>query len=559
MNVTDGGVVRCFEFSDYGNVQDSSESYLKIAGMRSGAVVYSTTPDNLIKGARKRLFGVRENDILLHRSLIANQITLLSRPGLRDDIITHFQRNLRMFEGYEEQVHAWVAQPHPKRKLRVSVMEKNVTKGYFLPYDRRAYVDYKLKPEEFLARGKQLRSIGEISDESAFEHGPVASRYKEVDAQTWLYKGSEISFIKGPTDHELSKAFSMLLNPRKMSFVYFSDDACVAIKCKDGSIFRANLDISWADGSMYHPIFDLAADCWCTDAVGGKYAVGSLAQCRKPVKLINNNAPFRGKGRKAPKGFIRVKLNDGYMYLPSGYSGTTLIQNVGQKVFGGHLANKLNRRAPRASRVEEIIKDIASECGLMVKVIPCARIEHLQFLKHSWTWTENGWKPYVNLGPWLRSFGYLKGHMYGDGEMTLTERFNKYMGDVVLGRENWGQSRMSECFKQAFPVVGPLGVNDHLLVDEKKKSMITPTIISDQTIYNRYGVTPAEWDNFVDLLQSYLGAGYELHHPVVDKIMEMDYGYHETVWSEDKPFVAFTNLNTDARKERQAKWRQIHT
>lgn len=513
-----GGVAN-MGFDTAPGLQENTEHVLSYAGFGTGASSYACTPDNLIRGARKRLLGVRQNNVEEHLQLVKNQLLCTETAGCRA-FKRHFAREIKPLRDALARQQEWVEAPHPKRGLRRRVAAKNHARGKFVK-DYRAYTDYKSKPGELLAAGKQLRAIGEISDESAFELGPSASLHKDVYAVPFYFGCGVSTFIKGPTDTELSRAFELLINgPTVVRHIYFSDDSCLAVSCLDG-LFLCNIDFSWSDGSMFWPAFEYAKSVWSQDVLAREEIANSFLQCQKPIRLINRVAGFK-PGTTTPYEYIEIPLAEGHYALASGYGGTTNMNNNSQGLFFSAMMS-LNFEGRSKKEIPDLVHAAARMAGLQVKVDVCEVVEDIQFLKHSWVRSDGEYKPMVNLACWLRGLGMVQGHAYGDGVMQLRERLARFTGDVVESRANWGSTSLSDAFRLAFPTTTS-GKNEHLLRDERARTGILGARFTDDEVCRRYRLDVAQFQHFCELVKT-LDVGVYINHPVVGRIMEKDYGY----------------------------------
>lgn len=507
-------------FERLGGVQENGNTKVVFASFATGAHSYACTPNNLIKGARKRLLGVRQNDVALHRLLVLNQANAVRRRGCKL-FKSHFARELRKIRDWHDAMPEWVEQPHPKRGLRRKVRQKYHSRG-MKAKDTRRYTDYKSKPDELLPKGKQLRAIGEISESSAFEYGPLAAEHKHCYAVPFHYLGGVSTFIEGPTDGELDRAWDLLVNSDlRVRHVYFSDDSCIAIKCSDGTL-TVNVDFSWSDGSMFYPAFNYAKEVWAQESLCKEEIRSSFKQCRKPIRLINRVEGFHPKTKKA-KSFIEIPVMRGHYILPSGFGGTTSMNNNSEVLFFVCLMEILPPSCTREEAKQYIIQ--AAWCaGLQVKLDVAEDLEDIQFLKHSWGRDETGvYRPYVNLACWLRGYGIIDGHASGNKRMSFNERMHVYVSDIVASRVNWGRTALSEVFARVYNRPSN-GLNKHLLVDELKRTGISGYHISEQSILKRYKIDSAAYHHFLSLCEG-MGVGVHISHPVVCAIMNKDYGY----------------------------------
>lgn len=519
------------EFTEYQDLQENNEFVFQFGSFRTGAHRYAVTPRGLIQGARKRLFGVRNNDIAFHRQLVKNQENAVKSKGC-DEFRKFFAENLKSRHDAHDREIIWLALPNPRRKLRKRTKAKSHAKGRFVQ-DRRKYTDYKPKPGEMLAAGKQLRAIGEISLESAFEHGPSANEHKLIYAKPFYHQGAVSCFIMGPTDEELDRAFKLLTDSSEwLRFIYFSDDSCVAVQCTDG-LFLANIDFKWSDGSMFYPAFNYAKSVWTQDELAKGTIKRAFKQCTKPIRLINRVKGFELKSTIA-KHFIEIPLKKGQYVLPSGFSGTTLMNNNSQVIYFSQLTEHLRPGMTRAAVAEQLTR-AAHASGLDVKIDICECVEDLQFLKHSWALDTSGvYKPYVNLACWLRGYGQVDGHVQFSTKLTFEQRMTQYTSDIMRSRDRWGATALSDVFTEAYPLPSS-GANEHLLESERYRSGITGCRLQDESVCRRYRLDPGEYYHFLEMTRLNLRVGTHISHPVIGKIMMKDYGYMS---SERLPLVA---------------------
>lgn len=509
-----------FKFVNRADQQIKSERMLCFGGFNSGARYYAQTPRSLTQGAIKRLFGVRES-VEVHAELVENQAAYINTKGPQA-FKTFFSKNVAQGIDYPALLKKWIEQPHQKRPLRRRVCAR-ADKFGVLYIDSRTYTDYKGKPMELLAADKQIRSIGEISDLSSFELGPLAPMYKACFAQDFVYRCGRARFIQGPTSEELSIFRNMMLEPEhKIEFCYFSDDSCIAIQCTDG-VYRANLDISASDGSMFKAEFEYAKDVLGTDETNRQYVESAFKQCKKDIRLFNRTESRRKHTSQLD--FINVKMKKGEYCLPSGFAGTTLMNNFSQILIFSSLVDGWSRRNCTMAEAAARVQRRARMAGFIVKCITCTKFEEIQFLKHSWGMTQSGeYKPYVNLGCMLRGWGLLD-CLVDVGKKTLQERMDTFCSQVVTSRLNWGSHVLSDAFEKAYPPAKKVTLT-HLIKSEAAKTQVAErNRIEISSLCARYQVSESDLLSFCELIQDHLKFGNFLEHPVVNRIMEQDYGY----------------------------------
>lgn len=520
-----------FYFTEEPRTTFKEDPVLVGCSLGTGFKMHALTPDSLISSSVKRLFGVRK-DPGTHLSLIAGQIETLRLPGMKkfqDWYVARHTKNPDYF-GMQDM---WIHAPHAKKRLRESVEKKFLRKGWIMS-DMRKYVDYKLKPGELLPHDKQLRAIGEISESSAFIHGPLAADDKAAfGGEFFVYRDCAFTFIEGPTPEELQRAIdAMTIHTAnyRMVMICYSDDACIGYR-RNGVVEWKNFDISACDASMFWPVFVFARETLCrADPANKRVYMEAFKQCQKPIRLNNINSKLLMKSKRVPS-MVEVPLKPGQYCLPSGFSGTTLMNLFAQVFNFVRMADCLNR-APKdpwgAMRLA------CEKAGFMTKMIDCECVEDLQFLKHSWAKQDDGsYKPYVNFGSWFKKFGIIQGQMpsfkIGSRKATVEERVRSHLAEIVYSRSNWGASVISDAMNSSFPPSDRLtsvicqGSLSYQRSMAEKRTSIESCIVSMDTIKKRYRTSDDEILDFCDLLRNFK-VGTHVTHPLLLKIMERDEG-----------------------------------
>jgi hypothetical protein len=276
---------------------------------------------------------------------------------------------------------------------------------------------------------------------------------------------------------------------------------------------------------MFWPAFNFARDVWYQDTLARSVIDNSFKQCRKPIRLINRAHGFDRNGKA--RSYIEVPLHKGHYVLPSGFSGTTNMNNNSQTIFFACVHHRLTLVRDRLvmADVKGLLMEAARDGGFQIKVDVCERLEDFQFLKHSWGKDSCGvYKPYVNMGCWLRNYGQISGHVQGRKGLSMHDRLMGYTADIVRSRVHWGDCAITDVFRERFLDVQG-GLSDHLLRDERLRSGILGCRIMDHSIMRRYRLTAGEYGHFVETLRGNLEFGIHINHPVIAKIMMKDYGY----------------------------------
>nr|QIP68020.1 MAG: ORF3 [Bremia lactucae associated ssRNA 2] len=499
----------------------SNESLFSMIGFGTGAYSYALNPDSLIGGASKRLLSIRDNNPTTHVEMATLQGETLRTAGLRR-FKQHFVRYHQKVLNYSEKVHEWLNMPHDKKELRLRVSKKYTRKGK-LWRDTRSYVDYKSKPGELLAKGKQLRAIGEISDISAFELGPLATDMKHTFCEPFVYRNCVLMFVPGPKEELLQEGLELLLSVKtsyRMAMIIFSDDSCIAVRHR-GKMVLINNDISACDASMFSPIFTFAQETLiAADPKVAAVVRNSFKQCRKKIRLVNPHVDKFNAGGE----HIDIPIRKGQYVLPSGFAGTTLLNNFAEVFLFVRMADSF-RRVP--DNIKEHLERAAYKAGFKVKIDICRSIEDLQFLKHSWSFEGDHLVPYVNLGAWVRGFGLIKSQLPAKKGLTLEDRYQSFLGDIVFSRGNWGSHVISDAFKERFPVLNKIDNSKMSEIGaEKRKTGILSHRISSETLCKRYDCDLSQLLDLCDLIRSWK-LGTTICHPVLANIMRKDYGYPE--------------------------------
>jgi len=542
-------LVNSFHFTEEPRTTFKEDPVLVGCSLGTGFKMHALMPDSLVSSAVKRLFGVRK-DVDTHQSLIRNQIETLKLAGL-DRFIEWFVVKHKKNPDHFGLQQMWIHAAHPKKKLREAVEQKFLRKGWMIS-DVRRYVDYKLKPGELLPPDKQLRAIGEISESSAFVHGPLAADDKAAfGGEFFEYRGCAFTFIEGPMPSELDRAIDALTvqaSRYRMVMICYSDDACIAVR-NNGRLEWSNFDISACDASMFWPVFVFAQRALiAADPVNERVYREAFAQCRKPIRLNNVNSKLLTKSKKVPS-MVEVSLLPGQYCLPSGFSGTTLMNLFAQVFNFVRMADCMNR-APRDPW--GALVNACEKAGFIAKMIRCECIEDLQFLKHSWALQPDGsYKPYVNFGSWFKKFGIIQGQMpsfkIGRRKATVEERINSHLAEIIHSRANWGESIIADSARAAFPASMRLtqviskGDKAYERSLDKERTAIESSVVSLDTIVKRYRSTEDEVLDFCDLLRKFK-IGTHLTHPFLRKVFIKDEGAGPESYLPSEPIIPTLSL-----------------
>jgi len=363
--------------------------------------------------AMRRLLGKRcPSRPGYHEALFDNQKSFLrSHKKNFDDLASLYAGEFAEYLGSEVEAVLHAADPHPKMALRVQALEESILDGVFCdpedPWARK--VNWKIKRDEWGKVGKKPRSICDIGPMGSLRGFRITNFLKMAQsAHIYEINGGEAMFCKSPDPFELKEIFENLKDPvGRFFFVYFSDDACLAIRDPvTHEVKRFNLDISSCDASHGPELFQTLIDIM-PDAQTREDMELLVAQCQLPLKVVSVTNPRH-----------IVELQPTRPVLYTGSTITTAINNlanlsiaiaISECAFTGSLVN--------GESLE--LKNAAERAGYIVTGCePLELFEDVQFLKNSPVLDTNGqWQPMLNFGVLARASGTCKGDLPGRGPL----------------------------------------------------------------------------------------------------------------------------------------------
>jgi hypothetical protein len=311
--------------------------------------------------------------------------------------------------------------------------------------------------------------------------------------------------------------FERLIDPPgRFTFVYFSDDSCLAIRTQAGKILRFNVDISSCDASHTKALFDayvrihperLQAD-----------ARKLVRQCEQPITVVDLN----NKRRK-----VCLKPLEPRLY--SGSTITTAINNLACQLIGLAISEA-------TINCKEDVVAAAEKAGYIVTCIDCEDWHQLQFLKHSPVYDTTGsLQPLLNIGVLLRLSGTAKGDFVGCKGESMKTRVDRQQSGLLQGAYPRAHfpliNRMKKCCeggdtkklsaKTARQLQAAIESRLELKVsfsgDEGHFS------VSSEEVYKRYLLTPLEIAQ-MDYDFALMGYGGHYASSATNKIFLTDYG-----------------------------------
>lgn len=483
-----------------------------------------------LAGAVTRLTCAREADRDgFHEYLRDNQFAkfrpLLDKYGWVDWFARTARKQLGEHEPTEFLRVLWVEAPHIKRQLRRRTEAERellcwdehptwILKSFWNWWDR-GFVEYKMKPGELLDDGKYLRAVGDLGAPAASCGAFMMDSVKEVFTEEFKIGTMKCFFCKAPRMEALKNVFSELIYVEDFVLVFFSDDACVGIRCTDG-VYWANLDISQCDGSNYDPVFMCLKDGMLRAGQNQRIVGKVFEQCKASCRVTN----VWDNRTKCPESFVLKPL---YYTLFSGSALTTSINNMANTGNFCAIADALTRHEGdrSCSDMSELIRSACEDIGFIIKCQRVDTIEGLQFLKCSPTMVGGELRVFVNLGPILRSFGMCKGDLPQIKNASFEERASEYVSGVVQSYRHYGSHLIMEALRTKI-----VRDNSYVHVDDVRMIATEEDLIPLSALVSRYGCTENDYVELECFIrESTPGCGEILRSKLVDSIMQVDYGY----------------------------------
>lgn len=421
------------------------------------------------------------------------------------------------YEGWRQEAIDHYDDPHQKKALREQAMDDALQGGLhkctWADHLWLTYVTYKMKKDEWAKPEKEPRMIGDLKVPASLQGFRVTKYLKLAQTKDVVMDNAVIHFCSGPDHTQLSQVFSDLINPPSEYYMaYFSDDSCIAVRQDDGSVFRANLDISSCDSSHTEHIFN-AYQQLASGRAGTDLAT-LVDQLRLPIRIYSLD---RSQGKQ----YVEMRTKDGSPTLYSGSTCTTSINNLANILIAHSIV------LHKAKTPDQII-EAAAQVGYAITLEHADRIEDIQFLKHSPVRDVRGdWQPLLNIGVLLRASGTCKGDLPGKTSESLEVRAQSFQRALLQGMYPRSHFPLIDGMKRAVANAVCSGdEQSQKRVAAALKYKIGDTITNHFTsadVYRRYNLTPSECDN-LDQTLSTAGYGTFLHSPALSKILEKDYG-----------------------------------
>lgn len=476
------------------------------------AKIYEESNHN-ISLAMSRLLAVRKADVEMDRRLRKNQISFYRRhKNVFAAIARTYACFFNEYKGMRQECDEHYDDPHDKRDLRVQAYKDIIERGVYGDKLWLRYVIYKMKKNEWGKFGKVPRMIGNLRVPASLQGFRVTKLLKTAMSERPVeYLNGTIYFCASPTEESLQYVFDQLLNPSgSYFFVYFSDDACYAVRNPDGTISRYNLDISKCDASHGPAVFQACRDLTPNEANVDMQIL--IDQCKMPIRVYD----LAGK-----KTFVQLRPFDPTLY--SGSTITTVVNNTANLSIAIAIA-ELQARTPKQ------IIEAAESAGYIYTIDECTEFEDMQFLKHSPALdTDGAWRPLLNVGVLLRLSGRCKGDLPGRG--PIKERAQAFQAGLLQGVYPYTSFPLIDNMKKSAKPTSNAKLlkavtqyHDRELQYKVTKEKRETRYFTQQAVYKRYRLTQSEMDVLDDRLG---GAAYSTFHSSdgSSKVLETDYGY----------------------------------
>lgn len=518
----------------------------KASGISINCNIYADTDQNVARAMARLLKcrGTFEEEleyIVNQKRFVRDHQALFD--GLRDMYTPYFSEWL----GAEEECHLHYDDPHPKRELRIAAYNE-LTEGNGRYFDdpnlfSRLWlrtVAYKMKKDEIAKPGKVPRMIGDLGVAASLQGFRITEVLKQGMAEEDIHLGNmRMHFCKAPTTAELTAVFKNLLCPPpgcKYYFAYFSDDSCLSIRHKDGSVKFYNLDISGCDASHTEAVFRALVQITPVNAQEDMKVL--VDQCTLPIELrFKNNCESDEPGKTLVLQPVDPLTGKKAPRLYSGSTITTIINNLAC-IMGATQIQEDD--AENAAELMIAFKKV----GYKMTIEECTDYSDIQFLKNSPAYDITGTlRPLLNLGVLLRSAGTCKGDLPGTKRQTFKERHDAFMTSLIAGMYPGISFPLIDNMRTGQPTTAAAEREaDRILAHKHRFQGIAQ--FTQREVYRRYRLTDLQMDE-LDLDFAPSGYAHFYASTGASTILERDYGLLcSTDWHIGEPPKLWSNDET---------------
>jgi hypothetical protein len=486
-------------------------SYRTIFGpsIAHDGVIFGVSNHNQQLAMRRllRCVGSKED----HTAMRARQLVFMEgNMDVIDQLRAMYSSAMSDYSNASQEAEEHHDDPHQKKALRIEAWKTLIENGEVSSRTWMRHPAIKLKKNEWAKPGKEGRGIANLGVEASLLGFRVTGMLKQAMADnSFDYMGGTIHFCAHPSYDELRYVFDMLLNPPgRFFFVYFSDDACIAIRTKDGRIIRGDVDISSCDASHGPALFKA-------------YPLLAEGEARVDLQRLVEQCTtaFRVYDVSTQSNYVQLKPHG-----PRLYSGSTITTTI------NGLANIFIAVAIAQAEVntpQDLVK-AARRAGYVVTLKVAEQFEDVTFLKHSPVLDKDGvWQPLLNIGVLLRMTGVCNGDLPGRGD--LQTRAVAFQRALLRGAYPRASFPLIDNMKRV--VAGSNTTLDQLMTShvdkllEYKISEVSSRTLrfNSEDVYRRYKLEP--WQAY-ELDECFGNSGFGTCYggPAAAAILEMDYG-----------------------------------
>lgn len=512
---------------DFGVPETAVEGFYRTAVLCYAAKLCTYARDQYaLVSAAQRMYATREMPPgRTEAEARANQLAFFaSHRHVYEELAREYAPFFDNYKGSYQEALEHHADPHPKRALRIQAWAE-IQAGHWDIENGTGLntLLYKVKGFEYAKPGKKPRAIGDLGVVASLVGFRLLEMLKTAQAAVrFYYRGGVAIFVKGPRASFLHEAFDLLLNPEDVAtFVYFSDDSCLAYRV-EGRVHLFNLDIKSCDASHTNAVFDLLK-LYCPPGRPRDDMTRVVAQC---------NSPFRLQCPEDPKRVVILQGTETNLF--SGSVATTAANNgANQSIFMAIMERGYTGLIVDGEAIE--IVQAAYDAGYVLSgCTPFFHPEGLQFLKHSPVLDSHGvYRPMLNVGTLLRSYGISHGDIPGRG--SLETRAREFCQAIIRSSYPKASFDLLDILRDDSVVVRDSITQSVTIAHIREKVEVDdyPCFrASTSSICARYGITDDEWYELL-FLSSQLRFGHIVNCTALAKILRMDY---DADTSEDTDF-----------------------
>jgi hypothetical protein len=396
-----------------------------------------------------------------------------------------------------------VHDPHPKQRARIAALAVATADGTVAKRLWTRTVKYRMKAKEIAKVGKYPRMIADLSVTASLQGFVLTALLKKAQAShPYHVNGGVIQFVDAPHPRALRRALKQLENPAgRFHYLYFSDDACLAIRTSRG-IERYNIDISSCDSSHGTMVFDSLINLMPPHAQDDMRKL--VEQCQMPITLRSYSEPSN-----------KLILEPLTPRLYSGSTITTGINNLANLAIAIAVTN-----VPDPTPLQIIAA--ARQAGYIITLDTCTMLEDIQFLKHSPSKCSccDKYQMLLNPGVMLRLSGVCMYDLPGRG--PIRPRAEAFQHALLRGLYANARFPFLETMRSTVPTTTKAAVDCVTRQLSERNIFHTNHTFTDSHVFQRYRFTQRDFDLLYEFGRSEFG--YTTGNPAIHSIINKDYG-----------------------------------